>query len=992
MNDPKMTDKHYWRSLKELETTRHSDSEQIHPDTDNELSRRKFLSLMGASMAFAGLTACRRPVEKIIPYVVGQEDIIPGVPLYYASAIPFASNPVGVLVENHEGRPTKVDGNALHPASQGKADAYVQASILNLYDPDRTQQPLQDGKPSDYSTFLASWKKRLTALQKGKGNVAVIASEHASPTLRRLKKSFMAAMPDAVWATYEPVNDEQIRNGIEMATGMGALPDYHLRKAQVILSLDADFLQTERNAIRNANEFADGRRVKDEHDSMNRLYVAESSYSLTGAMADHRYKLQNNHIPAFTAALAIELEKLGIKVPGRNGIKSAGFSFDKSFLKAVAVDLIHHKGAGVIMAGRRQPAHVHALVCAMNEALENHESTVEYHSYAQADLSDSARVSETLDTILKGDIDTVIFIGGNIAYDGFLDMHVRAALKKADYTVHLGSHFDETANLCQWHIPESHYMESWGDTISSDGIYSIIQPQISPLYKSVSALEFVNDLAGNEPAKGYDLVRDTFRQFISAGNFEKKWRKVLHDGIYQSNSTRLRVKPVAKLIEKGIKKNSFAMRTATATNLEITLQVSPSVYDGRFANNGWLQELPDPITKLTWSNAALMSPKTAEALGLENESLAALRWNGVTMDIPVWITPGQADFSVTIELGYGRTHCGRIGDNVGVNAYRWRIRKRAWSGLGGVMTNTGRRTKLAGIQEHNGMNGDALADRGVQDRLPMIIREATLEEYRKHPEFAEEAVEHPPLVSLWEEKQYTESPQWGMSIDLNVCTGCNACTIACQSENNIPIVGADEVRRGREMHWIRIDRYFTGDVENPQSVVQPVGCQQCELAPCEQVCPVGATTHTDDGINGMTYNRCVGTRYCSNNCPYKVRHFNFHNYTKELPEIVQMAMNPDVTVRFRGVMEKCTFCIQRVNQAKINAKKDDRAIRDGDVVSACQQTCPTDAIVFGDITDPNARVSLIKKQNRDYALLGELNTKPRVTYQAKLRNPNPELS
>ncbi len=998
MSKKQLNRKQYWRSLNQL-----ADTDEFRSFVENEfpegtlelsdgLSRRKFLSLMGASLAFAGLAGCRRPIEKIIPYVISPEDIVPGIPLYYASAMPFGLESIGVLVENHEGRPTKLEGNESHPSSNGKANAFVQASILDLYDPDRAKEVSNGGESSDFEAFLLAWQDVRNKFENGAGeNLAVISTEYSSPTLARLKKEFLKAYPNATWVAYEPVNDENVRRGIKMATGTLARPLYSMDKANVILALDSDFLQTESDVLRNAGDFAKGRKVTHENDQMNRLYVAESNYTVTGAMADHRFKMQSNHIAAFVAAVAIEINKQGFSVSGIDGIKSAGFSFNKSTIKALVRDLITNKGKSLILAGSRQPAHVHAIVSAMNEALSNIGETVTYYTFPDAQPSDMAEFKSLSTKMSNGSIDGLIILGGNPVYNAPADFNFAKALSKVEFSVHLSSKVNETSLLSSWKIPESHFLESWNDVRIAQGASSIIQPQIEPLYASVSNIELVSALATGQSVKGYDLVQETWSHILSPTKFEKSWRKVLHDGIHFQSSGEISLKTNSKLLVNELQTQSFAMRTASAENLEVVFSTSASVYDGRFANNGWLQELPDPITKLTWDNAALMSRTTAKTLGLRNEDLVTLKFEGRNLNIPVWIVPGMADYSIGLELGYGQSSIGRIGDGTGVDTYKLRTSSHQGFGFGAMIVGTGLKYELASTQDHNGMDGDATAEKGVQDRLPIIVREATMDEYKHHPEFAKEAVEHPPLISMWEEKDYSEGPQWGMAIDLNVCTGCMACTIACQSENNIPVVGKDQVKIGREMHWMRMDRYFTGDIENPKSVVQPVACQHCEMAPCEQVCPVAATTHTDDGINGMTYNRCVGTRYCANNCPYNVRRFNFYHYTKDIPEIVQMAQNPDVTVRFRGVMEKCTFCLQRVNQAKITSKKNNQTLVDGDVVSACQQTCPTDAIAFGDITDPNSKVSQMKHQNRDYALLGELNTKPRITYQAKLRNPNPEL-
>jgi molybdopterin-containing oxidoreductase family iron-sulfur binding subunit len=997
---PRENGKHYWRSLVERDGIAPAGNHDpnhtpdTEPDTPSGMKRREFLSLMGASLALAGLTGCRRPVEKIIPYVVAPEEIIPGIPEYYATTLPLGLDAVGLVVENHEGRPTKIEGNPDHPASRGKANTFTQASILNLYDPDRSQAVRYQGEERSWEEFVAAWQELYPQYEATGGEgLAILSEAVSSPTFSRLKQAFTQRFPKAIWATYEPVSDENVTRGIELATGRTGIPIYHFDRAQVIVALDSDFLQMETGNIRHARDFADGRRVSHPQDTMNRLYVVESGLTVTGGMADHRLRLQSRLIGAFTAALALELSRQGLKIPGVDALRSyADHSFDRRWLQAVAEDLLAHRGQSLIVAGRRQPPAVHALVLAINHALKNIGATVEFRSPDRTLLPRNEELQALSVAIHDGQIDTLFILGGNPVYNTPEDWDFGPALARVATTIHLSSHYDETSRRTTWHIPEAHFLESWGDAQALDGTLSVIQPQIEPLFGGKSKLEVLHTAITGDFRSGYELVRETWRTLLPGDDFEHTWRRVLHDGVYPQAV----VSPWTPKVKTAALRNLFLEQpfptdTADSVRLEVVFQASTRVYDGRFANNGWLQELPDPITKLTWDNAALLSPRTARELGVSNEDLVTLTYRGRTLQLPVWIVPGQADYSVALELGYGREAAGRVGTGVGANTYRLRTSQAPDFDRGLQLSPTGRTYSLACTQSHHGLDQEKLAREGIQKRLPVIVREGTLAEYRHDPEFVHELAEQPPLVSMWEEHQYNQRPQWGMTIDLTVCTGCNACTIACQGENNIPIVGKEEVRRGREMHWIRLDRYYRGDPDNPELVVQPVACQQCEMAPCEQVCPVVATSHTEDGLNGMTYNRCIGTRYCANNCPYKVRRFNFYNYTKDWPEIVQMARNPDVTVRFRGVMEKCTYCVQRINQARIAAKKEDRPIRDGEVLTACQQTCPTDAIVFGDLLDPDSRVAQIKQQERNYALLGELNTRPRTTFLARLRNPNPAL-
>ncbi len=981
--------KEYWRSLEELAETPEFKEflQREFPEGASELSdamsRRQFLTLMGASMALAGLMGCRRPVEKIVPYVKAPENVIPGVPKYYATTMPLGLNATGLLVESHEGRPTKIEGNEKHPASLGAAGVFQQASILNLYDPDRSKFVLRQGAQAQWADFVAYWQEQFNQFSQNRGEGLVVLSEaFSSPTLARLRTEFLRRFPRARWVAYEPVSDENIIEGVRVATGRAQLPVYRLDQAEVILSLDSDFLTMEGDSLVNARGFADGRRVQDVNDSMNRLYVVESTYTATGAAADHRMRLQARQIGAFTAALALALEKQGLRIRVADELSQyANHSFDQKWINAVAKDLLRARGRSLVLAGRRQPASVHALVFAINNALGNVGKTVAYVEPVDKLLPNTQDLSAVVEDMKAGRVKTLVMFGGNPVYNAPADLAFGAALKRVEQTIHFSTHVDETSSQVEWHVPQAHFLESWGDARALDGTMSVIQPLIQPLFGAKSDVEFAALLATGQDVRGYDVVRETWKAALGNRNFERKWRRVLHDGIAENTQLTARApRERSNEIARYLNANPFARDAADKDKLEIVFVASSAVFDGRYANNGWLQELPDPTTKLTWDNALLVSPKTAKELNLASNELVLAEVEGRRMKLPVFVMPGQPDYSVAVALGYGRTHAGRVGNGVGFNTYRLRSSGSPDFALGVNLVRTGERYVLASTQDHWSMEGRP------------IVRDADLDYYRQHPEFAREMVEHPPLTSLWKEHTYDTGYQWGMTVDLNVCIGCNACVTACQSENNIPIVGKEQVWRGREMHWMRIDRYFQGgELDSPAMVYQPMMCQHCEMAPCEQVCPVAATVHDEEGLNVMVYNRCIGTRYCSNNCPYKVRRFNFFNYTNETPEIVKMAMNPDVTVRFRGVMEKCTFCLQRINEVKIRAKNEGREVRDGEIRTACQQTCPTNAIVFGNINDPESEVSKIKQQNRNYEVLSELNTRPRTSYLAKLRNPNPEL-
>lgn len=977
--------KEYWRSLDQLAETPEFKQflEREFPEgaseMTNPITRRKFLALMGASIGLAGIAGCRRPVEKIIPYVTAPEEVIPGVAQHYATTMPFANSAFGLVVESHEGRPTKIEGNKLHPASQGGTNLYMQAAILGLYDPDRSNRVLNKGRQSSWIDFVGFWRNKAAEMANSSGEgLGILCEQFSSPTLSRLKAQILKEYPQATWVTWEPISDENIYNGIEIATGRRLRPLYDFSQADVILSLDCDFLQTESENVSNATGFADRRRIEKESDSMNRLYAVESCFSLTGAMADHRQRLKSGEITAFAAELAAELKRQGFTIDGVPQIGAGSNNFDSKWLKVVASDLIQSRGKSLIVAGRRQPAEVHALVFAINRALGNIGQAVNNYEFTDATTSSSDDLIALVEKMKSGQVDTLVMISGNPVYNAPVDLDFEDALSKVTNTVHLSSHVDETSQLCSWHIPQTHFLETWEDTRSTDGTLSVIQPLIAPMFSGHSRAELLELLSSGLDRRCYEIVRNTWRQYLPALDFEKKWRQVLHDGVLADSESKPVTPDLNSLnLQRSLASDEFA--APSNDQLEIVFTTSAKLFDGRFANCGWLQELPDPISKIAWDNAALMSHATATKLGLKSKDLVRLTYKDRDLEIPAWILPGHADGSISVELGYGRDASGRVGNGVGANAYALRGSDHLNFDGGLVITRTGGRYEIANTQDHSSMEGRP------------IVREATLSQYREHPDFAPDMVEHLPLKSLWQDRVYDTGYQWGMTIDLNVCTGCNACVVACQSENNIPVVGKDQVWRGREMQWIRTDRYFTGGVDNPRIVQQPVACVHCENAPCEEVCPVAATQHDSEGLNVMVYNRCIGTRYCSNNCPYKVRHFNFYHYTENTPETLKMANNPDVTVRSRGVMEKCTYCIQRIKRAEINAKNDDRLVKDGEITTACQQACPVDAIVFGNINDPDSRVSKIKKQNRNYHLLAELNTKPRTSYLARIRNPHPEL-
>lgn len=956
----KSMDSTYWRSMDQLADTQEYQDflYREFPTGASELSdpvtRRNFMKIMGASVGLAGLSACRMPKESIVPYVKSPENVIPGKPKFYASTFGFSDHVYGVLVESHEGRPTKIEGNDLHPESLGATNSWALASVLSLYDPDRSKKPNHKSAPATWNEFEESWRTISAQLETSHGKgLAIVSERFTSPTIEKLTEQLRKKYPQALWATYEPVSTENILSGIHAISGKNAVPQYHLENASIILSVDSDFLGCDSDSIRLTKEFSKGRRVHTPKDTMNRLYAVESTTSSTGAMADHRLSLESSKVPSFLVSLA---QTLGVSIPAK--FQKMALSDHADWIKILATDLRRNKGKSVVIAGAHQSALVHGLVALINQAISS-SNLVSYHT-----VSATTSNTENLKKITSAQgLSTLIVLGGNPVYNAPADLQFAKLIQGIENTVHVSTYVDETSALCQWHLPLSHYLESWSDAQSSDGTLSIVQPLIEPLYDSKAMVEILHLLVNKSQRSGYDIVSEAWK--------DKDWKKILQDGVLKASSATTVALNWANLANLNLPKFG-------ADDLEVTFRASPSTFDGRFANNGWLQEIPQPITKIAWDNPALVSPALAKKYDLKNGQFIELKSANRSLQIPVFIVPGQAKNSITLNLGYGR-EMGTVAKGHGFNTYLLRTSTNPDVDTAYSITALTKTYLLATTQNHGSMEGRP------------IIREANKDHFDEHPDFAQHMVEHPPLQSLWKEREYKEGYQWGMVIDLNTCTGCNSCVTSCQSENNIPIVGKEQVAKGRAMHWIRTDRYFSGPEDTPLVVHQPVPCMQCENAPCEQVCPVNATVHDKEGLNAMTYNRCIGTRYCSNNCPYKVRRFNFFNYTKDTPQVQQMASNPDVTIRFRGVMEKCTYCIQRINHVRSIAKLEERQIRDGEIKVACEQACPADCITFGNINDPDSTVSKLKKLGTNYALLEELNVKPRTTYLAKLRNPNPEM-
>jgi molybdopterin-containing oxidoreductase family iron-sulfur binding subunit len=1006
----------YWRCLEELAQTEGFEEllEREFPRQAGEwtdpVSRRRFLGLMGASLALAGLSGCAAaPSEKIMPYVRQPEGLVPGKPLWFATAMPLAGYGSGLLVESHEGRPTKVEGNPDHPtgrkpgnspakAAFGPADAFAQASILTLYDPDRSQSVRHLGDIRGWDTFTAEVTAAFAHKKPEQVRLRILMETVTSPSLAHQIRRVLRAFKQARWHQYEPVGRDNIRAGASLIFGRDVATRYRFDRADVILALGADFLACGPGHLRYARDFSDRRRVgKGRPNTMNRLYVVESTPSITGAKADYRAPLKAGHIEGFVRALA---PRLGVELP-EGGDSTHGVEW----FDALVSDLEKNHGRSIILAGDDQPPAVHAIVHALNQKLENTGRTVLHTAPVEAEPVDENRsLRDLVAAMEKGQVDILLILGGNPVYTAPADLRfgerlLRLAGRSKDgdrkLFIHLGLYDDETSALCHWHVPEAHYLESWGDVRAFDGTVSVIQPLIAPLYGGRTAYEVLalftdqpertsydvvraywrNALFSREPAAGYEGVADAWKGSEAArratGGFDAWWRRALHAGLIAGTE----LPPLTDLRFQ----TDWAGKLRTGSGgrgLEIIFRPDPAVFDGRFANNGWLQELPRPLTKLTWDNVALLSPATAEERKLNTGDVVELRYNRRVVQAPVWILPGHADHSVTVQLGYGRTRAGKVGNKVGFDAYALRTSQAPYFDDRLEVHSTGRTYPLASTQTEQRMQGRDL------------IRAGTLAEYRRDEHFAQ--TPQPPgrkSLTLYTERKY-DGYKWGMTIDLNSCTGCSACVVACQAENNIPVVGKDQVSRGRHMHWLRVDNYFKGGLTNPEAYFQPVPCMQCENAPCELVCPVAATVHSSEGLNDMVYNRCVGTRYCSNNCPYKVRRFNFLAYADYATESLKLGRNPEVTVRSRGVMEKCTYCVQRISRARIEAEKEDRRVADGEIQTACQAACPAGAIIFGDLNDNKSVVTRLHNDPRNYALLEELNTRPRTTYLAALKNPH----
>jgi MoCo/4Fe-4S cofactor protein with predicted Tat translocation signal len=961
----------FWRRLEELADDvdfRAAVAEQF-PSGSTEMldgiSRRNFLKLASVTLALAGVTACtKQPLEPIVPYVRQPEGMVLGKPLWFATAMPFNHGILRpLIVRSNEGRPTKVEGNAQHPASLGGTCVQSQGSIYDLYDPDRSQTAMYLGDVRTWANFLGAMRAQLPSLQAtGGAGVRFLTGPSTSPTLAAQFAALKQKLPQMKRHVWEPLNRDNVKLGAQQAFGEMIETRYDFSAADVVLSLDANFLGSEFPGFeRYARDFA-ARRKPDGNRPMLRFYAIETAPTNTGGKADHRVSVRPNEL----AALLTKNDACA------------------GWCSSVLNDLSQRRGSSLVIPGDHTAPEVHRTAHELNAKFGNVGKTVFYSAPIEANpVIQSQSIKDLVDDLNAGKVDLLIMSGVNPVFDAPADLNFADAIRKAKMVVHHGLYADETSWYAHWHVPAAHYLESWSDGRSYDGMASIIQPLIAPLYDGRTVHELVGVLSDNPDLSSYEIVRGYWKtQQVgqAAGDFDAAWKRAVHDGFIANSA------PEAKPVTAKAATTAQNPPAQNQNAIELTFRPDPVIYDGRFGNNAWLQELEKPLTTITWDNTIWIGPQLAERLKLAFQDQVELELNGRKVNGGIYIQPGMPDNTVTVFTGYGHTRIGHTGNGFGYNAYAVRTSNALWNASGVKINKTGERWVIARIQP------EQLIDDPDQLRKRHLVRVAELDEFRKHPNFAQEEEEDPaakPGETLYPTYSY-DGYKWGMAIDLNSCVGCNTCIVACQAENNIPVVGKEEVLKRRAMHWLRVDTYYEG-LDNPKMYFQPLPCMQCENAPCEYVCPVGATVHSTEGLNDMVYNRCVGTRYCSNNCPYKVRRFNFFLYQDWTTPQLKLMRNPEVSVRSRGVMEKCTYCVQRITKARIAAEEENRSVRDGEFTTACAQACPADAIIFGDINDPNSRVRKLKDSQRNYALLGDLNTRPRTTYLAGVSNPNPEL-
>lgn len=994
-----------WRTMGELSGAPDFEEAMVRefPDgasewSGGEMSRRNFLQLMGGSMALAGvgLVGCRRPEAHIVPFTQGVEWTIPGKFLYYATTQPRRNGAMPLVVTTSDGRPTKIEGNPLHPISNGGTDGFAQASVLDLYDPNRSREIKADGSSSTAASLWAKIDKiRASAETSGGEGLAVLVERVNSPTRDRLLAQLRQKFPKLLWAEYEPLGSTEYDAAAAASFGAGVAIEPDFSAADIVLAVDEDFLDPSVGGIDQVRAFSGRRRISQPGQPMNRLYVAESRYTVTGGMADHRVRIRPSEAGQFLRALGAEVASL----TGDSALKAVvaafpetSLSIDPKWIAECAKDLAASHGRSVVVVGKQQPAAVQVLGFAINNALGAPGRTLRG---MQAERPQSSSIAGLSDAMEAGRVKSLFILGGNPAYNAPADLRFGDLLAGVPDSIRLGLYEDETSAASKWHVPQAHYLESWGDARSADGTLCVVQPMILPLWGGISEIEILNRLAGNPEPVGPQLVRETFAKVAGGGNLEEKWTGFLQKGFLPGTAW----PEIAPAFHAdGTTALTDAYRPVRPSGLDVAFIQSSSVDDGRYSNNGWLQETPDFATKITWDNAALLSPATAKSLGISEGDMIELSSAGRKIEAAALIAPGHADEAVSIALGYGRNDITNLSDKVGFNAYPLRTVAAMAFATDVAIKRTGAKHKFAETQKHQSMEGRDL------------VREGTAGRYAEDPKFAQTMGMDghiPPNISLFTRPPLTSPQQWGMAVDLSTCTGCNACVVACQAENNVPIVGKEQVIRARHMAWIRMDRYFAGDENDPEMLAQPIMCQHCENATCETVCPVNATVHSEDGLNLMAYNRCIGTRYCANNCPWKVRRFNFFDYNqrpldqlyfgplakKGMAESLQMSKNPNVTVRMRGVMEKCTYCIQRIEEAKIThsvkaGATDKDKVPFPAVKSACQQACPSESIIFGNIRDKESRVAKLKDEPRNYEMLKYLNEFPRTTYLARIKNPN----